>query len=166
MPRKKLLPLALESLVCIGLAAAGPAALAHPHGPPPGAGNPHSQKHRQEHGNDSRSMPIYIRPGHYFTARQREHGHSYYARKFKHGNCPPGLARKHDGCMPPGQARRWSIGQRLPDDLKTYPVSGTVITILGSPPNGYRYVRVASDILLVATGTHMVIDAINDLGHS
>jgi len=68
--------------------------------------------------------------------------------------------------MPPGHARRWSIGQHLPSDVSAYPVPGTVISILGAPPAGYRYVRVAADILLVATGTHMVIDATSDLGHS
>lgn len=165
MPRKKLLPSALWSLIFVGLAAASPASLAHPHGQPPGAGNPHAQKHWQKHDNGSRPMPIYIRPGHFFTARQREHVHAYYAHEFKHGNCPPGLAKKHDGCMPPGHAKRWSIGKQLPGDVNTYPVSGAVVSILGSPPNGYRYVRVATDVLLIATGTHMVIDAINDLGH-
>jgi len=32
------------------------------------------------------------------------------------------------------------------------------------PPAGYRYVRVAADILLIAVGTRMVADAITDLG--
>jgi Ni/Co efflux regulator RcnB len=35
---------------------------------------------------------------------------------------------------------------------------------IGVPPRGYRYVRVASDILMIAIGTGMVIDAIQDLG--
>jgi len=37
---------------------------------------------------------------------------------------------------------------------------------IGSPPSGYRYVRVASDILLMAVGTRMVVDAIQDLGRT
>jgi Ni/Co efflux regulator RcnB len=32
------------------------------------------------------------------------------------------------------------------------------------PPAGYRYVRVAADILLIAIGTGMAIDAIQDVG--
>ena len=32
------------------------------------------------------------------------------------------------------------------------------------PLPGYRYVRVASDILMIAAGTGMVADAIEDLG--
>jgi Ni/Co efflux regulator RcnB len=35
---------------------------------------------------------------------------------------------------------------------------------IGSPPAGYRYARVTNDILLIAVGTGMVIDAIQDLG--
>jgi Ni/Co efflux regulator RcnB len=35
---------------------------------------------------------------------------------------------------------------------------------IGPPPAGHRYVRVAGDILLIAIGTGMVVDAIQDLG--
>jgi hypothetical protein len=31
-------------------------------------------------------------------------------------------------------------------------------------PSGHKYVRVASDILLIAIGSSMVVDAIEDLG--
>lgn len=34
---------------------------------------------------------------------------------------------------------------------------------LGVPPAGHRYVRVGADILLIAVGTAMVIDALQDL---
>jgi hypothetical protein len=30
------------------------------------------------------------------------------------GGCPPGLAKKNPPCVPPGQAKRLAIGQRLP----------------------------------------------------
>jgi Ni/Co efflux regulator RcnB len=33
---------------------------------------------------------------------------------------------------------------------------------LGRPPSGYCYVRVAADILLIAVGSSMVVDAIED----
>lgn len=166
MPGKVIFRLAPRLLVGAGLALASPALLAHPHGPPPGAGNPHAHHPPHEKGTPSRRMSIWIRPGHYFTAGQREHVHAYFARGLGHGRCPPGLARKHDGCLPPGHARQWSLGKRLPSGVSTYPVSARVVGILGSPPAGYRYVRVATDILLVATGTRIVIDAINDLGHT
>ena len=35
---------------------------------------------------------------------------------------------------------------------------------MGPPPPGYRFVRVASDILMISIGTGMVMDAVNDLG--
>ncbi|MFZ9438826.1 MAG: RcnB family protein [Hylemonella sp.] len=35
---------------------------------------------------------------------------------------------------------------------------------LGPPPAGHEFIRVATDILLIAIGTGMVIDAIEDLG--
>src|SRR5579871_6534414 len=47
----------------------------------------------------------------------------YYAGEFQSsGGCPPGLAKKHNGCMPPGQAKKWQMGQRLPSDVVVYPV--------------------------------------------
>ena len=39
-----------------------------------------------------------------------------------------------------------------------------VILQLGRPPAGHKYVRAAGDILLIAIGTSMVVDAIQDLG--
>ncbi len=90
--------------------------------------------------------------------------HDYYAGQFKHGRCPPGLAKKHNGCMPPGQARKWAMGQPLPGDVVYYPVPQPVLAELGPPPAGHKFVRVAGDILLIAVGTGMVVDAIQDIG--
>ena len=45
-----------------------------------------------------------------------------------------------------------------------YAVPQSVLVQIGPPPSGYRYVRVANDILLMAVGSRMVIDAITDLG--
>jgi len=39
-----------------------------------------------------------------------------------------------------------------------------LIVELGPPPAGHRYVRVASDILLIAAITGMVIETVQDLG--
>jgi Ni/Co efflux regulator RcnB len=78
--------------------------------------------------------------------------------------CPPGLAKKNNGCQPPGQAKKWSRGQVLPGDLVRYDVPRELLLRLTPPPSGHRYVRVAGDILLIAAGTSMVVDAIEDLG--
>jgi Ni/Co efflux regulator RcnB len=66
--------------------------------------------------------------------------------------------------MPPGLARRWEIGRPLPRDVIFYDVPVEIVVRLSPPPAGYRYVRVASDLLLIAAGTGMVVDAIRDLG--
>ena len=64
--------------------------------------------------------------------------------------------------MPPGQAKKWARGrpigdvtyQDLPYDLRVR---------LPAPPAGHRYVQVAADVLLIAVGTGMVVDAVEDL---
>ena len=45
-----------------------------------------------------------------------------------------------------------------------YEVPQPLVVQTGPPPSGYRYVRVATDILMIAIGTGMVVDAIQDLG--
>lgn len=105
-----------------------------------------------------------VRVGAYFGDQQRVVIREYYGKQYKAGRCPPGLAKKNNGCMPPGQAKKWAMGQPLPRDVVFYPVPNAVLVQLGTPPAGHKYVRVASDILLIAVGTSMVVDAIQDLG--
>lgn len=88
----------------------------------------------------------------------------YYGSRYPSGRCPPGLAKKHNGCMPPGQAKKWTLGRPLPREVIYYEVPRPLVLQLGQPPAGYRYVRVAGDILMIAVGTAMVVDAIQDLG--
>lgn len=102
----------------------------------------------------------------HFEERHRVIVHEYYSEQHRIGRCPPGLAKKHNGCMPPGQARKWQIGQPLPRDVIYYAVPQPLVVQFGQPPSGYRYVRVASDILLMAIGTGMIVDAIRDLGRN
>jgi Ni/Co efflux regulator RcnB len=99
-----------------------------------------------------------------FEDRQRVVIRDYYAREFRAGHCPPGLAKKHNGCMPPGQAKKWVLGRPLPQDVIHYDLPPAIVVEIGVPPPGYRYVRVATDILLIAIGTGLVVDAIQDLG--
>jgi len=100
----------------------------------------------------------------HFDNDRRGYVRTYYEEEFRGGRCPPGLAKKHNGCMPPGQAKKWRMGQPLPRDVVVYDVPPALVVRLGTPPAGYRYVRCASDILLIAVGSRMVADAIIDLG--
>jgi Ni/Co efflux regulator RcnB len=119
-----------------------------------------SKKGKKHKGGDDRQD---VRVGGYFVEQQRVVVHNYYGEQFRTGHCPPGLAKKHNGCMPPGQAKKYAIGQPLPQGVIYYPVPAPVLVQLGTPPSGYRYVRVASDILLITLGSSMVVDAIQDL---
>jgi len=115
-------------------------------GPPPGKGNVGAGDVRIVIGDGDRDI---IR--------------RYYGDQFRAGNCPPGLAKKHNGCMPPGQAKKWAVGRPLPRDVPWYDLPRDLSIRLRPPGDGYRYVRTGADILLIATGTMMVIDAIQDL---
>ena len=103
-------------------------------------------------------------PSGHFDDKRRTMVREYYVEQYRGKRCPPGLAKKNNGCMPPGQVRNWSIGRPLPREVIYYEVPAPLVIQIGQPPSGYRYVRVASDILLLAIGTGMVIDAIQDLG--
>jgi len=110
---------------------------------------------------DVRHQSVTVRA--YFGDRQRAVAREYFQEQSRAGHCPPGLAKKNNGCMPPGQAKKWSVGRALPPDVIYYSLSPELVIRLGQPPAGYKYVRVASDILLIAIGTSMVVDAISDL---
>lgn len=102
--------------------------------------------------------------GHGFDDDSRRLVNDYYGSRFRKGKCPPGLAKKHNGCMPPGQAKKWAKGQPIPKDVRFYDLPRDLRAHLPPPPAEHRYVRVASDILLIAIGTSMVVDAIEDIG--
>ncbi len=74
--------------------------------------------------------------------------------------CPPGLAKKNNGCMPPGQAKKYAVGQRLPDNVISDDLPKALRDALGVPPQGKKYVRVDNDILLIEAATKLVLDAI------
>lgn len=117
---------------------------------------------RDRSGRDSGDAQVGARG--YFGDRHRTTVQRHYAEEYGRGHCPPGLAKKNNGCMPPGQARKWTYGQPLPRDVVYYDVSPALVAEFGLPPSGHRYVRVAGDILLLAIGTGIVVDAIQDLG--
>lgn len=100
----------------------------------------------------------------HFDEGRRGAVRAYYEEQFHGGHCPPGLAKKHNGCMPPGQAKKWRVGRPLPKEVVIYEVPPPLVIRMGAPPAGYQYVRVASDILLIAVGTRIVADAVIDLG--
>jgi Ni/Co efflux regulator RcnB len=120
---------------------------------------------RDEVGRAEPARSVTRGPGHrVFADPQRVIVHDYYVTEYRAGRCPPGLAKKNNGCMPPGQAKKWHVGHPLPRDVIFYDLPPALVVQIGTPPPGYRYVRVAADILLIAIGTGLVIEAITDLG--
>lgn len=124
-----------------------------------GGGGKHDKKNeaREEHRENKGAG------GYSFDNDSRHQISSYYGGQARAGNCPPGLAKKHNGCQPPGQAKKWMKGRPLPADLRYYDLPRDLLMRLPPPPPRHRYVQIAGDVLMIAVGTNMVIDAIEDI---
>ncbi len=118
---------------------------------------------RDDKGRDSRRDRDDVRVEFRFGDDHRRVVNDYYGPQIRGGKCPPGLAKKGNGCMPPGQARKWMMGRPLPRDVMFYELPHDLIVRMPPPPPGHRYVRVAGDVLLIAVGTSMVVDALQDI---
>ena len=99
-----------------------------------------------------------------FIDTQREAARSYFAKQHGRGNCPPGLAKKNNGCLPPGQAKkRYVIGQSLPHGIVVAELPVELSVRIGPAPAGYRYGILDGDLVKLAIGTLLVVDAIEGL---
>lgn len=157
------LPARLWTFALIALFAATPAVADKPSRNGDGEPNKHEKKNEKQHKEHKDDSSRKSGKTH-FDDDNRRFINDYYGAKFRSGKCPPGLAKKNNGCQPPGQAKKWAVGQPLPSDLKRYNLPKDLLSHLPHPPSGHRYVRIASDILLIAVGTGMVVDAIEDIG--
>lgn len=153
-----------HALLAISMALLTSSALADK---PSWADNGKHKEGKEQHGkkggkaqgrDDDRDATISFR----FGADDRRIVSDYYGDQARHGKCPPGLAKKNNGCLPPGQAKKWQRGQQL-RDVKYYELPRELTVRLPVPPPNHRYVQVAGDILLIAVGTSMVVDAIEDI---
>lgn len=125
-------------------------------------GGKHGEKGK--HGEDRHEDSYRPSGGSYsFNNDSRQLISSYYGEQARAGKCPPGLAKKHNGCMPPGQAKKWAKGRPLPADLRYNDLPYDLLRRLPPPPPQHRYVQVAGDVLLIAVGTSMVMDAVEDI---
>lgn len=151
------------ALLVGGVLAAAPA-LADKPSSKAGKGKSASQERSRPAKDEAQRADKAIPAGTHFQDRHRSIAHDYYSAEFQRGRCPPGLAKKNNGCLPPGQAKKWAVGKPLPRDVIFYDIPRPLAVQLGAPPAHHRYVRVAGDILLIAMGTGMVIDGLQDLG--
>jgi Ni/Co efflux regulator RcnB len=117
-------------------------------------------RHENRHeGRDGGGVDVTFR----FDSGSRQAITEYYGGQARGGKCPPGLAKKHNGCLPPGQAKKWQMGRPLPADLRYYDLPRELLVRLPPPPPQHRYVQVAGDVLLIAVGSSMVVDAVQDI---
>ena len=58
----------------------------------------------------------------------------------------------------------WRYGTPLPAGIEYHELPRRLLSELPPPPEAHRYVRIAADVLLIAIGTQIVVDAIEDLG--
>ena len=101
-----------------------------------------------------------------FGDDDRQAASAYFAKKYGKGNCPPGLAKKNNGCLPPGQAKkRYQVGQPLPREVVYVEAPHELVVSLRPCPSGYKYVVVDGDLVKLAIGTMLVVDAIDGLIH-
>ena len=111
------------------------------------------------HGKDQSTQVAVV-----FSATQREAVRGYFVEKHGHGNCPPGLAKKNNGCLPPGQAKkRYAVGRSLPRGIVVTDLPAELSVKIGRAPEGYRYGILDGDLVKLAVGTMLVVDAIEGL---
>ncbi len=135
----------------------------------PGKGNGKGKGNSSNaHGGGSNNGGSQAGGGHHdaphFSSQDRDYWQEYWRGEYAHGNCPPGLAKKHNGCMPPGQAKkRYMIGQPLPAGFVVLPVPALLLPRLAPCPAGYYYGMIDGDLVRLAVGTMLVVDAIEGL---
>jgi hypothetical protein len=101
-----------------------------------------------------------------FNKHERELVRGYYVENHGKEHCPPGLAKKQNGCLPPGQAKkRYAVGRPLDSAVVIVPVPPSLEVRIGPPPAGYTYGMVDGDLVKLAVGTRLVVDAVNSLIH-
>ena len=98
-----------------------------------------------------------------FGSNDRRIVSDYYGAQARAGKCPPGLANKHNACLPPAHTKNWLKRYPLPPDVLYYNLPRDFHLPLPAPPPNHRYVQVAGDVLLIAVGSSMVVDAIEDI---
>src|SRR5471030_578722 len=118
------------------------------------------------HGHESN---IAVAPGKgraFVTERDRSAVYTFYRTEYVGGRCPPGLDRRDIGCLPPGQAKRlWAIGAPLPPTVVFFPLPAPLLAQLTPAPEGYQYVRVDNDIVLMTLGTRVVVEPVGNLAY-
>ncbi len=92
-----------------------------------------------------------------FTENEKATIRNYLRSDFQR-NCPPGLAKKKKACLPPGQAKKYGIGDPLPFGYASLPRA--LADVLGPPPAGVIYGMIDKDVVLATEGSKKILDAV------
>jgi hypothetical protein len=118
-----------------------------------------AQKPKKQRGNSQETHVTVV-----FIDTQRAAARSYFVKQHGQGSCPPGLAKKNNGCLPPGQAKkRYVVGHSLPHGIGVGDLPVELSVRIGPAPAGYRYGIIDGDVVKLAVGTMLVVDAIEGL---
>jgi hypothetical protein len=102
-----------------------------------------------------------LQPGAFITPKYRQAVQDYLAKNHGPGQpCLVGRARHGESCAPAGAVPPWKIGKALPKGVALMPAPAGLLAALPPAPPGNRYVVVGGDILLVASVSRIVVDAV------
>lgn len=151
------------TLALAPLLAGVPAAQAQPRDPAdPGANVPGRPPPGLQPSRGARGVPERIEPALRFTSRDRGQFETWVVAEYGRGKCPQGLTKRDAGCLPRGQAgKRYTVGLPLPASVVPAPVPLDLTRRVGTPPIGYRYGMIDGDLVKIALGSGLVVDALN-----
>ncbi len=141
--------------------------------PPAGKGKP------EAHGSKSEKMDKHANKGENKKSEKMDHADKSKIEKSKHAaiasedmkllrdflkedhakNCPPGLAKKENGCLPPGIAKKYTVGKPLPSGVNMSNLPASLLNKL-HPAAGHKYGKIDNDIVLISEATKKVVDAV------
>lgn len=126
-----------------------------------GHGNGHASEQRGKGQGDVTVVDVDVNI--VFNPDQRVVYREYWGQRYGK-KCPPGLAKKNNGCLPPGLAKkRYQVGHPLPHEIVIAPVPPELQVRIGVPPAGYLYGIIDGDLVKLAAGTLLVVDALDGL---
>lgn len=126
-------------------------------------GGPDQGGKKADKGSDKSSDKSNVSVSFNFGGSETRIVRDYYGSQVAKGKCPPGLAKKGNGCQPPGQAKQWQKGRALGSDVRYYDIPNELRIRLPAPPLNHKYVQLGTDLLLIAVGTAIVVDAIDGI---
>ncbi|HSV82287.1 MAG TPA: hypothetical protein VLK85_24100 [Ramlibacter sp.] len=102
-----------------------------------------------------------LKPGAFITPRHRKAVQAWLARNQGAGKpCLAGWARHGSRCVAPSGTPAWRIGVAVPSGARLDHVPPGLLASLPPAPPGNAYALVSGDIVLMASGSRIVVDAV------